>query len=288
MPGNYTPSLDLPPELAELLSTPPAGQQQMAAPPQMPMQQPMQPQMPMQPEMPNYADGGMVGPDGMPAPMGMPLGAVPEPAPEIGMADVQGFVQQNPQAVQQIAAELQQLIATGELSPQQLQMGQQLAQTALNEPETYPQLRQYAIQQGLVEPQDMPEQYDQGVLFAIIVAAQAVTGGGMDPMGAAGMDPMGGMAQAPNSMELLGQGGGSPDMMAQQMPMNMRDGGYVGPGSYAADGGKVVGPGTSRSDSIPINVSTGEYVIPAHVVQMKGKEFFDKMLESYKPGGDKK
>jgi hypothetical protein len=30
-----------------------------------------------------------------------------------------------------------------------------------------------------------------------------------------------------------------------------------------------------------IQAHEGEYVIPAHVVKMKGKEFFDSMLEKY-------
>lgn len=256
MPMNYTPTLDLPPELQQLLNM-----DQMGHPAQF-----QQPVPAPEPTMPNYADGGMVGMDGAPVPGGMPLGAVGgQEAPHLGVQDVDMFAQQNPQAVEQIAMELQQMIQTGELSPQQLQMGEQLATTALNDPETYPQLRQFAVQQGLVSPEDMPEQYDQAVLFAIVLAARAVTGGA---------------EQQPDPAMMNMKDGG--------YVRNMRDGGYVGPGDNAAQGGKVVGPGTSRSDSIPINVSAGEYVIPAHIVQMKGKEFFDKMLENYRPGGKQK
>lgn len=54
----------------------------------------------------------------------------------------------------------------------------------------------------------------------------------------------------------------------------------------AADGGeatsgKVSGPGTGISDSIPARLSDGEYVIPADVVKAKGVEFFDKLLAKY-------
>ena len=249
MPMNYTPTLDLPSELQQLFDM-----NQMGHPAQV-----QEPVPAPGPTMPNYADGGMVGMDGSPVPQGMPLGAAAQ-GPSLGMQDVEGFMQQNPQAVQQIAAELQADIASGEISPEQLQMGERLATTALNSPETYPQLRQFAIQQGLVDAEDMPEEFDEGALFAIVLAARAVTGGGEPGM----------------------------EEQVQGSPMDMKDGGYVGPGSNASSGGKVVGPGTSRSDSIPVNVSAGEYVIPAHIVQMKGKEFFDKMLENYKPGGDKK
>lgn len=45
--------------------------------------------------------------------------------------------------------------------------------------------------------------------------------------------------------------------------------------------GRVYGPGTETSDSIPAMLSKGEYVIPADVVRKKGVEFFDKLLEKY-------
>jgi len=246
MPINTGPTLDLPMELRQLM--------------EMNMGHPAHIQQPVPqpgPEMPNYADGGMVGMDGAPMAPGMPmggpqLGAQPEDDYHLGIGDVENFMRQNPQAVQQIAAELQQMVQAGELSIEQLRMGEQLATTALNDPSMYPQLRQFAIQQGLVSPEDMPEEFDEGALFAIVLAAQSVGSGEPPP------------------------------------PANMRDGGYVRPGSNASDGGPVTGPGTTRSDSIPINVSAGEYVIPAHVVQMKGREFFDKMLEAYKPGAKPK
>jgi hypothetical protein len=45
---------------------------------------------------------------------------------------------------------------------------------------------------------------------------------------------------------------------------------------------------TGRADDIPIRVSGGEYIIPKHVVEAKGTEFFDRMLEQYKKDGSDK
>jgi hypothetical protein len=45
--------------------------------------------------------------------------------------------------------------------------------------------------------------------------------------------------------------------------------------------GKVHGPGTGISDSIPARLSDGEYVIPADVVKQLGVRHFDKLLEKY-------
>jgi hypothetical protein len=45
----------------------------------------------------------------------------------------------------------------------------------------------------------------------------------------------------------------------------------------AAKGGLIDGPGTGTSDSIPMMLSRGEYVIPASVVQSIGPDFFEKV-----------
>ena len=38
---------------------------------------------------------------------------------------------------------------------------------------------------------------------------------------------------------------------------------------------------TGVKDDVPIRVSGGEYVIPKHIVEAKGTEFFDSMLSKY-------
>ena len=56
-----------------------------------------------------------------------------------------------------------------------------------------------------------------------------------------------------------------------------------------ANGGLIQGPGTGTSDSIPaagpsgqpLQVSNGEYIIPADVVAAKGKHFFDYLVGQY-------
>jgi hypothetical protein len=48
-----------------------------------------------------------------------------------------------------------------------------------------------------------------------------------------------------------------------------------------AQGGMT--PDSKKSDgSVLINAHEGEYVIPKRVVEMKGKEFFDSLVEKYK------
>jgi hypothetical protein len=65
--------------------------------------------------------------------------------------------------------------------------------------------------------------------------------------------------------------------------------GYATGGAIPVAGKELVGPGTGTSDSIPAVIdgqrpaalSSGEFVIPAHVVRAKGTEFFDKLIAQY-------
>lgn len=54
-----------------------------------------------------------------------------------------------------------------------------------------------------------------------------------------------------------------------------------------ADGGIIQGPGTGRSDSILARVSKGEYIMPAHIVERFGINFFDKIRGGGMPSFDK-
>lgn len=221
---------------------------------------------------PTYADGGMVEDmdedemNGMPNMTGLgggsglntanTAGAGTKATPQMIEMQIKEFVRNNPQQVAEFKQVVAYLIQTGELSAEELNLAGQLAMTALQNPELYPNLRKFAIQQGLAQENELSPDYDEGLIFAILLAVRA------------------------NQAETGGVGGNA--LQSQPPAMNMADGGYVTAGEHAADGGPIAGAGTGRSDSIPIRVSNGEYVIPAHVVKMKGKEFFDGMLEKYK------
>lgn len=63
-------------------------------------------------------------------------------------------------------------------------------------------------------------------------------------------------------------------------------------GAIPVAGKKLIGPGTGTSDSIPAVIdghrpaalSSGEFVIPAHVVRAKGTEFFEKLIGAHDKG----
>lgn len=198
----------------------------------------------------SYAGGGQVG--GAPG-LQPQQGASNLIDPQTAEREINA-VASDPAAKQQIQQAVQQAMQSGELDPQLVHLAVQLCKAVLQNPAMWPQLRQFAIQKGLAGPNDLPEQYDQGLVLAILTAAKAAEG-------------------APT------QQGGQPGASIQPPP-------GMGPNS----GGMLQGPGTGTSDSIPaknlanggqVNVSNGEYVIPARVVAAKGKDFFDGLVRKY-------
>lgn len=257
-----TTSLDLPPALASILSMGSPAPAGMSAQPNMGtgMSSGM---MGAQSFVPSYQAGGMIGAGGMPEPMGVglaPQGQMPQGGmtPQMLEMQVNQFATQHPQQIAQLRAAIMEVMQTGELTQQELNMIVQLATVAAQNPEMYPYVRNFAIQQGIATEQDLPQQYDQGLVFVLLLAARAI--------------------QADVGGQNMMQGGtpamaGGPAVTASQVSS--------GAMPSMAKGGEV--PQSKKSDgSVLINAHEGEYVVPAHVVKMKGKEFFDSLVEKYK------
>ena len=215
---------------------------------------------------PSYADGGQIGMDGQPI---RPAGINPQQtqaggnmSPEMLEMQLQDFMRKNPQAVAQIQKAIMAGFQSGELTPEELNQAGQLAQVAAQNPDMYPYVRKFAIQQGIATEQDIPVQYDQGLVFVLILAVRSAQ-------------------QMTQQMGMGGSMGTVPQAPAQPAMPAMRNGGEITSRTGTAGGGKVDGPGTGRSDSVTIRASAGEYVIPEHVVRAKGTDFFDKLLEQY-------
>lgn len=174
----------------------------------------------------SYEMGGQVGPGGMPMPMaGQQPGVMepgmqgtPVPAAE-AQRDIQRAVQQNPQMVQQLQAEIMQGLQTGEITEQQLTLATQMATVVADNPEMYPQFVSTMEQQGVFDPGELPPQYDPGLIYALMLVGQSMQGGAQQP----------GMQEPMMSME---QGGPLPKDSPNpdgSIPINAHEGEYVIP-----------------------------------------------------------
>jgi hypothetical protein len=209
----------------------------------------------LQRRMYTYAEGGQVGAGGVPQRPGLASPGASAPNAQALMAEAQRFAQQHPQQMMQVQAMIQESIQGGEVTPQQVMALVQMATLALQQPEMYPQLRAAAINQGLIEEDDLSPEFDRGMLFLLLIAGKSMSA----------------PAQGAPAQGAPAQGAPTQGAPAQVMP-SMRVGGALPARSPQPDG------------SIDIKAHEGEYVVPAHVVRAKGTEFFDKLVGNYSEG----
>jgi hypothetical protein len=169
------------------------------------------------------------GPPGLQMP-GQPAAASADPMhPALAGLHVQNTLA-NPQIMQAIKAHIDQAIQAGQINPQQLQMMGQLAQSAIQHPELWPKLRQFAIQAGFPDAQQLPQQFNQGLAMAMMAAAQASQHGDRP-----GAFKDGGM--------LRGAGTGTSDSIPAHnqstgQPVKLSNGEYIIPADVVATKGK--------------------------------------------------
>lgn len=247
-------SLDLPPAIQSLIDMPAAG---VASGAIRPIQTGTVAQDPNFPALdfrmqPTYQEGGMVGPGGMPM---RPAGVQPQQNaasnPQMLDMQVNEIMSQNPEVVARIRAGIEAGIQSGELDANELNTIIQLAKTVMQNPDMYPQIRQMAIQQGIATEADLPAQFDEGLVMAIIAAGKSM------------------------EADVQVEGGQAP--MPQPPVQEMEFGGMVNGPSHDQGGVRVKMKGGGE-----IEVEGGEYVIPKDVVKKKGTDFFDKMLQAEK------
>jgi len=246
-------SLDLPPAIQSLIDMPAAG---VASGAIRPIQTGTVAQDPNFPALdfrmqPTYQEGGMVGPGGMPM---RPAGVQPQQGatnPQMLEMQVNEIMSKNPEAVARIRAGIEAGIQSGELDANELNTIIQLAKTVMQNPEMYPQIRQMAIQRGIATEADLPAQFDEGLVIAIIAAGKSM------------------------EADVQIEGGQAP--MPQPPVQEMEFGGMVNGPSHDQGGVRVKMKGGGE-----IEVEGGEYVIPKDVVKKKGTDFFDKMLQAEK------
>jgi hypothetical protein len=220
--------------------------------------------------MPSFELGGMVGPGGSPVRPNIPgMPGLSSGPSEGGMGpqqmemEARRFVQQNPQQVAEIREAIEEALADGDITMDQVQLLTNMAKVALQNPEMYPALKQSIVARGVLGEDELPPEFDQGTMFVLLLIGQIIQApaqGGMQSPTLPGAAEATGGAPSPATAPGSAQPGMMPSMAA---------GGPLPPKSMKPDG------------SIPINAHEGEYVIPSNVVRAKGTEFFDKLVQSY-------
>lgn len=271
-----TVSMDLPPSIQQLITMPTPGVNEQAVgqiPTGTVAANPQYPVLDFRMQ-PSYAEGGMVGPQGMPVrPAGLQQQQASGPMnPQMVDMQINDMLNKNPEVVARVRAAIEAGIQSGELNQQGLNMAVQLAEVVLQNPDMYPQMRQFAIQRGLIPAEDIPEQYDQGLVIAIIIAAKAMKADVQ----------LEGVQMNPEVGQVAPMQGAQAGSMQQPPMQEMEFGGMVNGPSHEDGGVRVKMRGGGE-----IEVEGGEYVIPKDIVKAKGTEFFDKMLAQYQGEGNK-
>ena len=137
---------------------------------------------------PSFQQGGMVQGQQQPMPPGQTAGVnpagnnTPIPAQQLD-AEAQRVISQAPEQFLELKQAVEQAVANGEVTMEELNLAGQLATAAAQNPQLWPQLRQFAIQKGLAEENELSQEYDQGLVFALILATKAILGGGAQAQG---------------------------------------------------------------------------------------------------------
>lgn len=149
-------------------------------------------------------------------------------------------------------------IEMGEITEEMILQGGKMALVVSRNPDMYPKMveRLKALGAPEIPPEYDPEFIFTAILLMLVFQQKDTLGSTAAPV-AAGPD-------------------------ADQV-QDFAEGGYVMPMDNAKEGGLAMGPGHGTSDSIPINVSRGEFIIPAHAVRDLGVDHFQKKyIDSYK------
>lgn len=220
--------------------------------------------------IPSYQLGGMVGPNGAPIRPNIPgLPGLSGPSqgglgPQQMELEARRFVQQNPQQVAEIRTAIEEALADGDITMDQVQLLTNMAKVALQNPEMYPALKQSVVSRGILEDDELPPDFDQGTMFILLLIGQIMQAPASQP----GMQAAGGITPpaAPGSDQLI---------------PSMKKGGSIPMKSEMDDEEEGDDDKGESKGGVLIMAHEGEYVIPAKIVRAKGTEFFDKLVQSY-------
>lgn len=83
-------------------------------------------------------------------------------------------IQADPAAQQAVGQAVQEILNDSDISPEAVAQLIQIIETTMQNPGAYPQTRAAMIQSNLVDPEDLPEEYDEVLLTVLLIALKLV------------------------------------------------------------------------------------------------------------------
>ena len=83
-------------------------------------------------------------------------------------------IQASPEAQQAVSDAVQQLINDPDITPEVVAQLIQIVESVDGNPDAYAQVRQMLLQSGAIDPEDLPEQYDEVVMTVLLIALKLV------------------------------------------------------------------------------------------------------------------
>jgi hypothetical protein len=104
------------------------------------------------------------------------------------------LIRTNPEAAQAVGQAVQELMQDEDITPETIGEMIRMFEFVLQNPDTYPEFRQSAVESGAMEPEDLPEQFDANLinigLLALKVVQQQMESGNMPRFARGGLNQM--------------------------------------------------------------------------------------------------
>lgn len=88
--------------------------------------------------------------------------------------EILSLIKSNPQANQAVGQAVQQLLQDPDVTPDGVNQMVRMLDFVVQNPDSYPDFRKTAIDSGIIDDEDLPEQFDAGVLTIILIALKVV------------------------------------------------------------------------------------------------------------------
>ena len=83
-------------------------------------------------------------------------------------------IQSSPEAQQALGVAIQEILQDSDITPENIDEIVRMFEFVLQNPDSYPEFRQSAIQSGAMDEEDLPMQFDEAMLTVVLMALKVV------------------------------------------------------------------------------------------------------------------